>query len=117
MILTAGVSGAMFLVSAILVSVSILYGVTANSDREKNSPFECGFDPVGSVPVSLSLRFFLIAVIFLVFDVEIALLLPSFEGLLESKLVTWVFLGEGIFINLISGSYHEWREGALDWKS
>ncbi|WP_143457384.1 NADH dehydrogenase subunit 3, partial [Klebsiella pneumoniae] len=65
----------LFISSIIILLASILSKKRFN-DREKASPFECGFDPISSSRLPFSLRFFLIAVIFLIFDVEIALLFP-----------------------------------------
>nr|YP_009368773.1 NADH dehydrogenase subunit 3 [Thyestilla gebleri]ARN58018.1 NADH dehydrogenase subunit 3 [Thyestilla gebleri] len=84
-------------------------------DREKSSPFECGFDPKNSARMPFSLQFFLIAVIFLIFDVEITLLLPLIITLNISNLMNYSFITLFFIIILIMGLFHEWNQGALNW--
>ena len=86
-------------------------------DREKNSPYECGFDPKGSARLPFSLRFFLIAVIFLIFDVEITLLLPLANIIKITNITSWSITGLIFLLILLFGLYYEWKEGALEWSS
>nr|YP_448913.1 NADH dehydrogenase subunit 3 [Sclerophasma paresisense]ABB81897.1 NADH dehydrogenase subunit 3 [Sclerophasma paresisense] len=84
-------------------------------DREKSSPFECGFEPMNKSRLPFSLRFFLIAVMFLIFDVEIALLLPMPILLLTSPVKTWMITGMIFIMILLMGLYYEWNQGMLKW--
>nr|NP_443314.1 NADH dehydrogenase subunit 3 [Trachipterus trachypterus]UOU84642.1 NADH dehydrogenase subunit 3 [Trachipterus trachypterus]BAB70112.1 NADH dehydrogenase subunit 3 [Trachipterus trachypterus] len=84
-------------------------------DHEKLSPYECGFDPLGSARLPFSLRFFLVAILFLLFDLEIALLLPlPWGNHLASPLetFTWASL---VLILLTLGLIYEWYQGGLEW--
>nr|AYW52368.1 NADH dehydrogenase subunit 3 [Nitidulidae sp. 1 ACP-2013] len=85
------------------------------SDREKSSPFECGFDPKNSARLPFSLHFFLIAIIFLIFDVEITLLLPMIMSLKISNLMNFSIMSTSFILILLIGLYHEWNQGALNW--
>nr|AHK23219.1 NADH dehydrogenase subunit 3 [Campylorhamphus pusillus] len=84
-------------------------------DSEKLSPYECGFDPLGSARLPFSIRFFLIAILFLLFDLEIALLLPlPWATQLQSPLFTLTWTST-IIILLTLGLIYEWTQGGLEW--
>nr|AXS65596.1 NADH dehydrogenase subunit 3 [Chrysomeloidea sp. 6 KM-2017] len=104
-----------FLITMILILVLNLISKKTFSDREKSSPFECGFDPKNSARLPFSLQFFLIAVIFLIFDVEITLLFPLILTLKLSNLISFSLCSYFFIIILLIGIFHEWNQGALEW--
>jgi len=91
--------------------------IVSSFNREKNTPFECGFEPIKSARLPFSLRFFLLAVIFLIFDVEIALLLPFPIALNFSFNLISLFIFSQFLLILLLGLVHEWFQGALDWNN
>nr|ARH54422.1 NADH dehydrogenase subunit 3 [Lasioderma redtenbacheri] len=108
--------------SLIIMFISIFMMILNNTiskksflDREKSSPFECGFDPKSSPRIPFSLHFFLIAIIFLVFDIEIALLLPFVSSFINSNIMNYLLLFLFFIIILLLGVYHEWKQGMLNW--
>nr|YP_010564486.1 NADH dehydrogenase subunit 3 [Pilumnopeus makianus]UZA47101.1 NADH dehydrogenase subunit 3 [Pilumnopeus makianus] len=109
-LITLIISNLVMIISSILSKKTIM-------DREKISPYECGFDPKESARLPFSLRFFLIAVIFLIFDVEITLLLPIASTLTITNIFSWMTTGTLFLIILLLGLYYEWTQGALEWSS
>nr|ASK09350.1 NADH dehydrogenase subunit 3 [Cyanolyca viridicyanus] len=86
-----------------------------NPDPEKLSPYECGFDPLGSARLPFSIRFFLVAILFLLFDLEIALLLPLPWAIqLQTPTTTLTWASILIFL-LTLGLIYEWIQGGLEW--
>merc|ERR1712050_512868 len=83
-------------------------------DREKNSPFECGFTPDQVARLPFSLRFFLVAIVFLIFDVELLLIFPfvirlNYGTIVISQEILLIFL----FL-LVVGLYYELNQGRLN---
>nr|YP_006883518.1 NADH dehydrogenase subunit 3 [Takydromus wolteri]AFN87672.1 NADH dehydrogenase subunit 3 [Takydromus wolteri] len=102
------------LISMLLMMISFWLPLML-PDMEKLSPYECGFDPLGSARLPFSIRFFLVAILFLLFDLEIALLLPTpwaINLLYPSETFLWASL---IILLLSMGLIYEWKQGGLDW--
>nr|UMB50125.1 NADH dehydrogenase subunit 3 [Acanthocleithron chapini] len=105
----------------ITTTLSLILGLVSfwlpqmNPDAEKLSPYECGFDPLGSARLPFSLRFFLIAILFLLFDLEIALLLPLPWGNQLPDPTSALLWATTVLILLTLGLIYEWLQGGLEW--
>merc|ERR1712243_427073 len=93
-----------FTITAILILLMLLTYKTV-IDKEKSSPFECGFDPNNISRLPFCMKFFMVVVIFLVFDIEVALILPMlFSSILVFSFITILTLG----------ALYEWVYGGLN---
>ncbi|MGL6187981.1 MAG: NADH-quinone oxidoreductase subunit A [Holosporales bacterium] len=84
-------------------------------DPAKLSTYECGFDPIGKLRAKFDVRFYLVAILFIIFDIEIAFLFPwavAFE-----QIGFWGYISMMIFLLILTvGFVYEWRKGALEWE-
>lgn len=102
------------LLSIIISIASYLLG-DKSPDKEKVSVYECGFDPFHSPGEPFSIRFFLIAILFLVFDLEISYLFPWSVSTNIISLKGQIIVN-GFIIILILGLIYEWLKGGLEWE-
>jgi NADH-quinone oxidoreductase subunit A len=107
MIIALGISGAMVL-GSILVA-------RQKPDPEKNSAYECGFDAFGDARNKFDVRFYLVTLLFIIFDLEIAFLFPwaiSLKGI-----GVFGFWSMVVFLGVLTvGFIYEWKKGALEWE-
>lgn len=109
------VLGLVRLLGAALTGLGLGLSKKVQLDREKSRPFECGFNPKRASRLPFSLRFFLIAVVFLIFDVELLLIFPVVIRVtninpVRAGVTLMVFL-----LILLIGLAHEANQGRLDW--
>lgn len=100
---------------ALLLVTIALWLPQTNIYSEKSSPYECGFDPLGSARLPFSIKFFLVAITFLLFDLEIALLLPLPWASQTNKLTIILFTSLFLITLLIASLTYEWIKKGLEW--
>jgi len=101
------------LIAAALVAISFLVGKRVR-DRVKESPYECGMAPTGTARERFSVKFYLVAIVFILFDIEAIFLYPW--AVVYRELKMFAFVEMLLFIVLVlSGFFYIWKKGALDW--
>jgi NADH-quinone oxidoreductase subunit A len=100
--------GLMLMLSAFIIAVR-------NPDKEKNSAYECGFEPFNEARMKFDIRFYLVAILFLIFDLEVAFLFPWAVGF--QYLGSLGFWSMMLFLSILTiGFLYEWKKGALEWE-
>nr|UEP16604.1 NADH dehydrogenase subunit 3 [Pyrrhocoris tibialis] len=105
---------ALIIASSLMIICTII-SKNMTTDREKSSPFECGFDPKSMTRLPFSLQFFLIAVLFLIFDIEVVIILPMILTMKIMNSINWMLTMTSFMIILLIGLYYEWNTGMLEW--
>jgi len=101
----------------LLMSLGLLIGrwqARAKDDKEKLSAYECGFEAFEDSRMKFDVRYYLVAILFIVFDLEIAFLFPWAVVLDSIGVFGLVAMGIFLFI-LVVGFIYEWKKGALEW--
>tara|TARA_Y100000813_G_C23982461_1_gene267196 strand:- start:134 stop:502 length:369 start_codon:yes stop_codon:yes gene_type:complete len=109
----------LFLIIAIVLSCGFIFLNFVFSpqkpDPEKLSPYECGFEPFNDSRMEFDIRFYLVAILFIIFDLEIAFLFPW--AITLGKIGIFGFISMMIFLSILTiGFIYEWKKGALDWE-
>ena len=109
----------LFLIIATVLSVGVMSLSFLLSPKkpndEKLSPYECGFEPFSDSRMEFDVRFYLVAILFIIFDLEIAFLFPWAISLGNIGLFGFISMMIFLFI-LTIGFIYEWKKGALDWE-
>lgn len=100
--------------ATVLLVLGLLLG-PRKPNAEKDSPFECGFDAFEDSRIKFDVRYYLVAILFIIFDLEIAFLFPW--AIVLDKIGLFGLASMGIFLLiLIIGFIYEWKQGALEWE-
>ena len=101
-------------VAVVMVALGFVLG-TRRPDPEKLSPYECGFEAFEDSRMKFDVRFYLVAILFIIFDLEIAFLFPW--AVVLDDIGMFGYLAMMLFLGiLVIGFIYEWKKGALEWE-
>jgi NADH-quinone oxidoreductase subunit A len=104
--------GAAFLLAPMVLAPS-------NPDAEKTSAYECGFNPFEDARLKFDVRFYLVSILFIIFDLEVAFLFPWAVSLMDlpQEAKEFAFWSMMVFLGVLTvGFIYEWKKGALEWE-
>ncbi len=102
------------LFAALNIVMSMLFG-PRRPNPEKLSPYECGVVPVGTARERFSVKFYLVAMLFIIFDMEIVFLFPWAVAFKQLKVFGLTSMGTFLLILLV-GYFYAWKKGGLEWE-
>jgi NADH-quinone oxidoreductase subunit A len=101
-------------ISIAMVTASVVLA-RQRPDKEKLSPYECGFDPFEDARIRFDVRYYLVAILFIIFDLEVAFLFPWAVSL--GDIGIFGFWSMVLFLAVLTvGFIYEWKKGALEWE-
>lgn len=103
-----------FILACVILCLSYLLA-SQEGNAEKLTTYECGFDPFGEARSKFDIRFYVVAILFIIFDLEISFLFPWTICLQSIPILGYIVMIIFLFI-LTVGFVYEWRKGALDWE-
>lgn len=105
--------GVALVIGLVMLAIGLVLG-RSDTDPEKLSPYECGFEPFEDSRMKFDVRYYLVAILFIIFDLEIAFLFPWAVALDAIGLTGIVAMGIFLIV-LVVGFVYEWKRGALEW--
>ncbi len=113
------VSTLIYITSSLIISIILLLAsyvlAVQQADPEKMSAYECGFNPFSDARQKFDVRFYLVGILFIIFDLEVMFLFPW--ALTFNKISEFGYLTMCIFLLILTvGFIYEWKKGALDWQ-
>ncbi len=101
-------------IAVIVIVLGYVLG-TRRPDSEKLSPYECGFESFEDARMKFDVRYYLVAILFIIFDLEIAFLFPW--AIVLDEIGLFGFASMAVFLGiLVIGFIYEWKKGALEWE-